>query len=483
MKKNVLLFCLLFSYTFISVTVLAQGRLQSIEKGISFLGSNKSTIQRYIISKGFSFNNQTNNGDMIDYTKEVNFGQCNFSFAIKNQKISAISWQEDAVYGQDYLSELKESNFQIELHVVDGSQFGQSDTKVFSCKNYSRNIMVNLMFRNDESYFTITIGKIDAPSYSLSTNNSSNKTQSKAELSEKKSQLIKEYKDLILGLQSGQIAFSKENINLSIENKDFNLPTSLESNLNEIHFTFTNIDSLLIKLANRNIGQTPNNTITLNFDNQGKLQKIRNADNLVIIDVANDTLLKNCIKLNEPLRIKYNNKWFSVKYDSHYDFSLKDESNVQILNYYFSCYGKRLFVGDYERIKDRIIDKRSSTYGYEQQRFKYKIDTIQDDVLKYFNLTDVSKLKYKLKNETLFESNKKNAEKVLGYSGPYLSMDVNSINNVYDLKYFISNIKVSLINIINNQMNIVGNGVKTIVYVPKVYDFDLVQRKFVPMNQ
>jgi hypothetical protein len=175
MKKDALLFFLPFFYfiTFLGIAS-AQERLQSIEKGISLIGANKPIIQNYLVSKGFRFNNQTRNGDVIDYSRQVEYGQSHFGFSVKNQKIEAISWTENAVYSQDCLTEIKDANFQIELHTIDGNGYG--DTKVFKCTNYLRNVLVTLIFRTDLNNFTVTIGKID-PTKLLEKSTSSSHTE------------------------------------------------------------------------------------------------------------------------------------------------------------------------------------------------------------------------------------------------------------------------------------------------------------------
>ncbi len=153
MKKATLIICLFFYFIALSNTLLAQERLQSIENGIALLGVTKPFMQSYLIKQGFRFDNQTRSGDMIDYSKAMRYGRCHFSFHGTN-KIDGISWREDAILGQDFLSEIKALNFQIKLNMV-------SNIKAFSCYNYSQNVMVSLIFRPEDNYFSINIGKID----------------------------------------------------------------------------------------------------------------------------------------------------------------------------------------------------------------------------------------------------------------------------------------------------------------------------------
>jgi len=153
MKKTISIICLCFYFITPSQVIFAQERLQSIEKGISLLGVTKPAMQSYLKGRGFRFDNQTRSGDMIDYSKEMRYGRCHFSFH-GNNKIDGISWREDATLGQDFLSEVKALNFQIKLNMV-------GDIKAFSCYNYSQNVIVSLIFRQEDNYFSINIGKID----------------------------------------------------------------------------------------------------------------------------------------------------------------------------------------------------------------------------------------------------------------------------------------------------------------------------------
>ena len=161
MKKLQIIFICLPLFVIISSKGFAQERMQSIEKGISLLGNSKSSFLSYIINKGYRFDNKTTNGDIIDYSKQVRYGQSHISFHLANQKIAGISWQEEEILGQEYLTSLRDENFQIELHAIDGSQYGQPDIKTFVCKNYSRNIVVDVIFKTDQPYFTIIVDKLN----------------------------------------------------------------------------------------------------------------------------------------------------------------------------------------------------------------------------------------------------------------------------------------------------------------------------------
>jgi|GEM_PF-3823318 len=157
MKTKTLLIISIFVFLIaITENVSAQERLQSIEQGISLLGSSKSSIQNYLSNKGFRFNNQNKSGDMIDYSQQADYGTCHFGVGIKNQKTNAISWTESELYGQDCLSEVRDLNFQIKYDEV-------YSVKVYTGYNYARNLMVSLIFRPDESSFTITMGYINPP--------------------------------------------------------------------------------------------------------------------------------------------------------------------------------------------------------------------------------------------------------------------------------------------------------------------------------
>ena len=169
-KATSSIYFLLFFSIAMPTWVNAQDRLQSIQNGISFLGNTKSAIQTHLISMGFHLDNQTRSGDMIDYSKNVDYGKCHFGFAIKNQKVTAISWTENAIFGQNCLSELKELDFSFEALQAE-------DVKGYACKNYSRNIMVNLFFRTGTNYFTITVGKINDNEPFVKNNSDANTTE------------------------------------------------------------------------------------------------------------------------------------------------------------------------------------------------------------------------------------------------------------------------------------------------------------------
>jgi hypothetical protein len=154
MKTKTLFTCSLFLYLIlITASVSAQERLQSIETGISLLGRNKTSIQSYLINKGFRFNNQTRNGLMIEYTKNARFGRYEFGVGIKNQKINTISWNEHVAYLPSQLSELQTSGFENSDESGNGM--------VYSFKSYSRNILISIIVRQNLNDFVITIGKIN----------------------------------------------------------------------------------------------------------------------------------------------------------------------------------------------------------------------------------------------------------------------------------------------------------------------------------
>jgi len=139
MRKNAsFIFSLFFCLIALSERVSAQDRQQTVEQGISLLGDGKSVFQSYLTANGFHFDNQS--GDIASYAKKNNNGIYRLGFTEKDQKITVVSWTENAIFLKDCLSELKRSGFSYESRET-------GDAKLYSCKNAARNILATLIFR------------------------------------------------------------------------------------------------------------------------------------------------------------------------------------------------------------------------------------------------------------------------------------------------------------------------------------------------
>jgi len=160
MKRLQLIIIIILLSGLISYTN-AQDRIQSISTGISLLGTSKPKIDKYLSNLGFSYNNSS--GNEYSYLRRVPFGSNTFMVAYKNQIVDVVAWTEYSTNLQNVLSEIKSTGFE------DGA--GSNYYKMYSFKNYHRNILLTLIVRVDMNDFQVTIGKINSSKPIERTNN------------------------------------------------------------------------------------------------------------------------------------------------------------------------------------------------------------------------------------------------------------------------------------------------------------------------
>jgi hypothetical protein len=152
MNKNLsVLFIIVLLFSIFSTKLKAQDRIQSISTGISLIGVSNQKMSSYLIGKGFTYNNGS--GNIRSYIKKVAFGSNTFMVSYKTQFVKDLAWTEHIGNLSNIMSEIKSLGFE------NGVSF--SDTKIYSYKNYSRNILVSIIIRPDLNDCQIAIGKIN----------------------------------------------------------------------------------------------------------------------------------------------------------------------------------------------------------------------------------------------------------------------------------------------------------------------------------
>jgi len=133
-----------------SISVCAQTEINfDVSRGFRFLEYDQAKVLNIIKSEGYNYKNISSN--FITYNKSSRISSYDFSIAFKNNKITAISWDE-------FIGNLQFASNQLEF--LKFKQLNHTNTyngDFFSFENVSRNLIASIITKGN--YFTITIGQ------------------------------------------------------------------------------------------------------------------------------------------------------------------------------------------------------------------------------------------------------------------------------------------------------------------------------------
>jgi hypothetical protein len=154
-------------------------------------------------------------------------------------------------------------------------------------------------------------------------------------------------------------------------------------NLKDVTFKINKVDTLLKLLSGANATQE----LTFVFGTNGSLSKIEDTDGKVILNSKDDSALSQSIVLEKPIQLFHKNSWHNVMFATD-RFKVNIDSSRYTDTYIFSL-GKN-HVEPYHGDIKRLPRLNLESYKFKDN---FDIDSIQNDLLNYFNASTYSDLR------------------------------------------------------------------------------------------
>lgn len=132
----------------LSCTIL-NAQVIKIEEGVSMIGKSDVSFIAWIKKKGYSAQRQEVS-DMLKFTFQTSLGDQNLLAAIKDHKVSAISWEEHIVYASTLVGDVQMAGFKMKDAV---------DSRVLPFENTDKALRLTLIAKEDVNQIQITIGR------------------------------------------------------------------------------------------------------------------------------------------------------------------------------------------------------------------------------------------------------------------------------------------------------------------------------------
>lgn len=172
-----------------------------------------------------------------------------------------------------------------------------------------------------------------------------------------------DYNNLITKIIKGEISISRINSTLNIDNEKYGLPQKLEANI-EDNLVIKN-DALLELFNYLKI----NGKITFIFNLDSKIDQIKTKNN-EILQLSEEQISKTneVIKLKNPIKLKFKDKFYSVKFETD-KFDFEKSSEIKTISFFF-----------------KIIDEnKENTSFFASQKLKFSLTDARQELndLKY----------------------------------------------------------------------------------------------------
>jgi hypothetical protein len=167
-----------------------------------------------------------------------------------------------------------------------------------------------------------------------------------------------EYNNLTNRIIKREIPISRINSTLNLDNEEYGLPQNLEANINE---------NLVIKKDNLlelfNFLKV-NGKISFIFNLDSKIDQIKNSNNEIIqLSEEQKNRTNEVIKLKNPVKIKFKDKFYSVKFETD-KFDFEKSTEIKTVSFFF-----------------RIIDEnKENTSFFASQKLKLSLTETKEEL-------------------------------------------------------------------------------------------------------